>query len=110
MASALLLRAEALEQVGLFDEDFPMFFNDVDLCRRLRDSGWEVWFTPSVSITHHHGGSTRLVKRAMIAESGRSFLRYYHKHYRGRVAAPLYWLAVGLLRAAYGVRLALSRG
>jgi len=105
MASALLLRAAALEQVGLFDEDFPMFFNDVDLCRRLQEAGWQVWFTPSVTMAHHHGGSTRLVRREMIAESGRSFLRYYRKHYRGKVAWPLYALAVGLLLAAYANRL-----
>lgn len=106
MASALLLRAQAIEEVGLFDEQFPMFFNDVDLCRRLWDGGWEVWFTPAVTFTHHHGASTRLARREMVAESGRSFLRYYRKHYRGKVAWPLYALATGLLRAVYAVRIA----
>ncbi len=104
MASALLLRAEALEEVGLFDEEFPMFFNDVDLCQRLWSAGWEVWFTPSATMVHHHGGSTRLAKRAMVAESGRSFLRYYHKHYRGKRAPLVYALTVGLLRVAYALR------
>ncbi|MBM3500566.1 MAG: glycosyltransferase family 2 protein, partial [Armatimonadetes bacterium] len=69
MASALLIRAAALEAVGLFDEDFPIFFNDVDLCRRLLDAGWEVWFTPRAEVIHHVGASTRQVRRAMIAES-----------------------------------------
>lgn len=108
MASALLVRTAALEQVGLFDEQFPMFFNDVDLCRRLWDAGWEIWFTPAVTLMHHHGGSTRLVKRSMIAQSGRSFLAYYHKHYRGKISWPSYWTAVTLLRMAYAVRLALA--
>jgi len=109
MASALLLRRAALDQVGLFDEAFPMYFNDVDLCRRLWDAGWEVWFTPSVTMTHHHGGSTRLVRRKMIAESGRSFVRYYGKHYRGRIALPLYCLTTGLLRLAYWGRTLFAR-
>ena len=109
MASALLLRKAALDQVGLFDEGFPMFFNDVDLCRRLVDRGWEVWYTPTVTMTHHHGGSTRLVRREMIAESGRSFRRYYEKHYRGRTSRPLYWLTTGMLRVVYALRYALAR-
>lgn len=109
MASALLVRSEALEQVGVFDEQFPMYFNDVDLCRRLWDGGWEVWYTPQVSYVHHHGASTRQVRREMIAESGRSFLRYYRKHYRGRVSWPAYMAATCALRMAYGVRLLLRR-
>ncbi|MBP8954922.1 MAG: glycosyltransferase family 2 protein [Armatimonadetes bacterium] len=105
MASALLVRDVALAQVGLFDEQFPMFFNDVDLCRRLWNAGWEVWFTPSVSMVHHHGGSTRLVRRAMLVESGRSFVDYYRKHYRGRIPWLVYAVTVALIRAAYAVRL-----
>lgn len=104
MASALLLRAEALEEVGLLDEQFPMFFNDVDLCRRLWDAGWEVWFTPTVTMTHHHGGSTRLVRREMMAESGRGFLEFYRKHYRGRISWPSYVVATLVLRVAYAFR------
>jgi hypothetical protein len=109
MASALLLRSAALAQVGLFDEGFPMFFNDVDLCRRLWDAGWEVWYTPAATVAHHHGASTRLARRAMVVESGRSFLRYYGKHYRGRVGRVGYGLTTGLLRAAYAVKGRLAR-
>jgi len=109
MASALLLRSQALEQVGLFDEEFPMFFNDVDLCRRLWDGGWQVWFTPAVSMVHHHGGSTRLVRGKMIAESGRSFVRYYRKHYRNRTPWPIYGLSILLLRVAYAGRILAAR-
>ncbi len=105
MASAFLVRAEALEAVGLFDEQFPMFFNDVDLCRRLWDAGWEVWFTPTVKMVHHHGGSTRLVRRRMIAESGSSFVRYYEKHYRGKISPLVYGFVVLLLRVAYAGRM-----
>jgi GT2 family glycosyltransferase len=109
MASALLLRTAALEQVGLFDEDFPMYFNDVDLCRRLWDAGWEVRYTPQVTVVHHHGASTRLAKRAMVIESGRSFLHYYEKHYRGSVSRPCYWATTALLRAAYAWRIRRAR-
>jgi GT2 family glycosyltransferase len=98
MASALLLRAKALEEVGDFDEEFPMFFNDVDLCRRLWAGGWQVWFTPAAEMLHVGGAATRQVRREMILESHRSFLRYYEKHYRGRLDPVTYALTVGLLR------------
>ena len=108
MASALLLRAAALEEIGLFDEAFPMFFNDVDLCRRLWDAGWEVWFTPKARLIHHFGASTRQARRAMIAESHRSLLRYYEKHYRGRVPLLPYYGARALIRLGGALRGALA--
>ena len=105
MASALLLRGQALNEIGLFDEQFPMFFNDVDLCQRLWDAGWQVWFTPAAEMTHHGGASTRQVRREMIVESHRSFVAYYRKHYRGKLGPVSYWLAVGMLKAAMWWRL-----
>jgi GT2 family glycosyltransferase len=108
MASAFLLRREAAREVGVFDEDFPIFFNDVDLCQRLRDAGWEIWFTPEATVIHAHAASTSQVRRRMIVESHGSFLRYYRKHYRGRANPLAYWTAVALLRVAEVVRLAFS--
>jgi GT2 family glycosyltransferase len=105
MASALLIRGRALQQVGLFDEQFPMFFNDVDLCRRLWDGGWEVWLEPAAEMIHHGGAATRLVRREMIVESHRSFLLYYAKHYRGRLHPWVYGWTTGLLRLGAWVRL-----
>lgn len=98
MASALLLRWTALAEIGLFDETFPIFFNDVDLCQRIWDAGWEIWFTPRAQVIHHGGASTKQVRRQMILESHRSLLRYYEKHYRGRVSPLAYHGARGLIR------------
>jgi len=103
-ASALLLRSAALEEVGLFDEGFPIFFNDVDLCRRLWDAGWEVWFTPNTSMIHYGGASTRQVRPEMVAESHRGLLRYYEKHYRGRVNPLAYYGTRALVRVSGPVR------
>ncbi|MGQ9732193.1 MAG: glycosyltransferase family 2 protein [Candidatus Zipacnadales bacterium] len=104
MASALLLRSEALEKIGHFDVEFPLFFNDVDLCRRLWDAGWEVWFTPRARVVHHVGGSTRQIRPAMVRESHRSLLRYYEKHYRGRLHPGLYYVTYALIRAGGTLR------
>ena len=66
MASAFLIRREALAAVGAFDEQFPLFFNDVDLCYRLKQAGWEIWYEPAVRITHVGGASTRQVRPEAI--------------------------------------------
>lgn len=105
MASAILLRGEALEEIGGMDEQFPIFFNDVDLCKRLWDAGWEVWFTPEASMDHVGGASTGQVRRKMLTESHRSFIRFYRKHYRGRIPWWKYYGALSLLRAGHRVRL-----
>ena len=96
----------ALDEVGLFDPDFPIFFGDVDLCLRMKEAGWEIWYTPDARMTHFGGASTRLVRREMIIESHAGFERFYEKHYRGRVSRFSYHLALGLLRVGRAARLA----
>ena len=83
MASCLMLRRETLEQVGAFDEDFSMFFNDVDLCYRIKQAGWKIYFHPDARVIHHKGASTRKAKRRMIWLSHLAFYRFFRKHRRG---------------------------
>jgi GT2 family glycosyltransferase len=85
MASCLMLKKETLEQVGFFDDDFSMFFNDVDLCYRIKNAGWEIYFHPDAQVIHHKGGSTRKVKRKMIWLSHLAFYRFFRKHRKGPV-------------------------
>jgi GT2 family glycosyltransferase len=75
---------------GLFDEAFPIYFNDVDLCWRLRRQGWELWYLPTSRVLHHGGASTRQVRPAMIAASHAGLARFYEKHYRALLAPPVY--------------------
>jgi GT2 family glycosyltransferase len=105
MASCLLLRRAALVRVGLFDPRFPIFFNDVDLCWRLWRAGWRIDYLPSAAIRHFGGGSTRLVKPAMVRESRDSLLAYYDKHYRGVMSPMGFAVAVGAIRLAFRARL-----
>ncbi len=98
MGTFLLLRREALAAVGdpasPFDEAFPIFFNEVDLLRRLADAGWPALYTPSAEIRHHGGESTRQVRPMAIWESHRSLLRYLRKHQSPmKNALTLPWLA-----------------
>jgi N-acetylglucosaminyl-diphospho-decaprenol L-rhamnosyltransferase len=77
--SSMLLRAEALAAVGLFDEDYFMYVEDVDMCTRMRAAGWEVRFCPELEVEHVVGSATRGSRR-MTLEHSRSIYRYYAKH------------------------------
>jgi GT2 family glycosyltransferase len=57
-ASNLLLRREAIEQTGAFDERYFLYFEDVELCHKLRLRGWRCLFVPGARITHVGGAST----------------------------------------------------
>ncbi|MDQ3813864.1 MAG: glycosyltransferase family 2 protein [Armatimonadota bacterium] len=106
MASSLLLRRTAIEDAGgLFDEQFPIFFNDVDLCWRLKAAGWQIWYLPEARVLHHGGASTSQLKPEMIAASHQALRRFYEKHYRGQMSAPLYHATVALMEAAGALRL-----
>lgn len=108
MGTFLLFRREALAAIGSprkpFDESFPIFFNEVDLLKRLADAGWPAWHFAGGSCLHHHGSSTRQVKKAMVWESHYSLLKYLRRHVKGpgRIILPLVAVlsyAAALLRA-----------
>jgi N-acetylglucosaminyl-diphospho-decaprenol L-rhamnosyltransferase len=96
--SAMLLRREALDRVGLLDEGFFLYGEELDLCTRLRDAGWQVVFTPEVEVTHVGAVSTGRSRRMNLIHS-RSIYRYYRKHRaRGwrRIFLPFAWVALRL--------------
>ena len=81
--AALMIKKDFLNGLGGLDERFPMFFSDVDLCKRIKDMGKKVVFCPDAVIIHK-GGSTVLGRRpALIASSHLSLIRYFLKHHRG---------------------------
>jgi GT2 family glycosyltransferase len=80
--ACLLLRKTVIEQVGILDEGFFMLFEEVDWCYRIKQQGWQIWFTPEAQVVHHYGQSIKQVKVAMIWSSHRGLYRFWHKHYR----------------------------
>lgn len=108
MGTFLLFRRSALEEIGdpkiPFDEDFPIFFNEVDLLYRLSQAGWPCLYSPQVRVIHHGGEGTKQVRKSMIWESHRSLVRFLRKHKVRWWNAPLYWLVFGVVLAAAFVR------
>ncbi len=93
MGTFLLCSRRAMEDVGLLDERFPIFFNEVDWCYRAKQRGWKIVFLPTVEVVHYGGSSTKLVSAKMAWESRRGLLDFYRKHYRSPIFAPIYWVA-----------------
>ncbi|MBP5737960.1 MAG: glycosyltransferase family 2 protein [Abditibacteriota bacterium] len=105
MASYLMLRRSVLDEVGLFDRDFPIFFNDVDLMWRIKKAGRSVRFLPEAEAVHLGGGSTkRAPRKEMIRESHLSLLRFYEKHFSRR-AYLFARLCVGITLKLKGIKL-----
>jgi GT2 family glycosyltransferase len=106
MASALLVRRDALDAVGLFDEGFFIYSEETDLCRRLRNVGWRTQFFPSVTVVHHESQFSAGIPERRINEMWRGRHRYWRKHHSaaGARAAAL------LTGAQYAVRGAIRAG
>lgn len=108
--ACLLARREALEATGGFDTGFFMYFEDADLCRRIREAGWRIRYTPEATIVHRGGVSASRVGRRLLLSYRESQLRYYRKHH----AAPQLlllkgYLAIKFLICALATRLAPGR-
>jgi hypothetical protein len=78
--SCVAVRRAALESVSGLDEGFFLYEEDADLCRRLRQAGWRILFTPAVEVRHRLGHSMQRAARRARLEYHRSHLRYYRKH------------------------------
>jgi GT2 family glycosyltransferase len=78
--ACLLLRRSALKEAGLFDENFFLFFEDIDLCLRMRQKGFRLIFDPRIKILHVGGASTCRQKLASRLEYRRSQVYFYRKH------------------------------
>jgi len=102
-----ILRREALAKTGLFDPTFFLYYEEVDLCRRVKDAGFRVRYWPDVVVTHIGGESGRQLRSLKFSKNGaqvvlwrmRATLLYYRKHHGFQA-----WLAKGLEETIYRLR------
>ena len=88
VGACMLVRRAVLEQIGGFDEGFFMYSEELDLCRRAVDAGWQVVYLPGAVVTHYEGKSSEQVVAARHIRFHSSRVRYVRK-YHGRLAAAL---------------------
>lgn len=80
LGAALMVRGETLARVGGFDERFFMYCEEIDLCRRIKAAGWEIYCVPRAEIVHHMGQSTRQFRDRMFVALWRSRFLMFDKH------------------------------
>jgi GT2 family glycosyltransferase len=79
--SCFLIKNDAIKKVGLIDEQYFMFFEETDWCRRVWSAGGEVWFYPGASIIHLGGGEFGHYQETTIQYYHRSLLLFYEKYH-----------------------------
>tara|TARA_Y100000031_G_C7872924_1_gene227192 strand:+ start:21 stop:440 length:420 start_codon:yes stop_codon:yes gene_type:complete len=88
LGAAMLIRKQALDEVGGFDPEFFVYFEDQDLCRRFWKKGWRVVYNPDVELIHYHrretaeGGFVKQIFNPLTRIQIQSAL-YYYKKYKG---------------------------
>lgn len=78
--SCMLLRRQCLENLGGFDEDYFLYYEDVDVCRRAEDQGWSVCYDPALEAVHLDPLQNRLLTGTMRAVTRHASLTYFRKH------------------------------
>lgn len=102
--ACLLLRRSILDQIGLLDERYYIYSEEVDLCTRIQRAGWRLYWVPTAAVVHYGGQSTKQVALEMFLHLYRSKVLYFRRHY----TRPTVWLYKLILAGSAVVRLALS--
>jgi len=80
MGAAILIKSKVIEDTKGFDEQFEMFFNDVDLCKRIYEAGYRIVFFPESKFYHKKGSSIYKDRVRMIKTWNRDCLKYFRKN------------------------------
>lgn len=101
-----IIRSDVLAQTGLFDPRFFLYYEEVDLCMRIKQKGYSIWYWPDVAIVHIGGESSRQIRSLEMSRAGaqlvlwrmRSMLLYYRKHHghlaRTAMLVEIFWYGV----------------
>lgn len=100
MAASILVRCKAFDEAGGFDERYFLYWEDADLCRRLRDRGWTTRYVPGAVVKHPGGASAATDSALATREFHRSAYRYYARHVARSPWHPMRWVA----KIALGLR------
>ncbi|MBC7228627.1 MAG: glycosyltransferase family 2 protein [Thermoflexales bacterium] len=94
----MMLRREAIAQVGLLDEGFFMYGEDLDWCYRIKAAGWKVYYNPEVTVLHIKRAASTRNPRAQV-EFWRAMEYFYRKHYAAHTSWPVHILILGAIWA-----------
>ncbi len=102
LGAFMCIPKKVLDEVGLLDERFFMYAEDIDLCYRIVQAGYTNYYLPTTQIIHFKGESTKLHSLSYVLTFYKASLQFIQKHYRGWKRWPVAWLyQVGILVAAF---------
>jgi GT2 family glycosyltransferase len=96
--ACMVIRSEAIKQVGGFDTRFFMYWEDADLCKRLTEFGWKIAYYPKAQVYHHTGKSSATCPLSSIYHFHKSCFYYFRKHstWPIKILTPFAFLGLGL--------------
>jgi N-acetylglucosaminyl-diphospho-decaprenol L-rhamnosyltransferase len=94
LGATLMVRREAIEQVGLLDERFFIYCEEIDWCLRIKTAGWGIWCVPEAEIVHHVARSTGQFRDEMFVALWKSRYQLFEKHY----SRLFQWMARRIVR------------
>jgi hypothetical protein len=95
--TCLMVRSAAIDQIGLLDDGFFLYAEEMDWCYRLWQAGWEVWYCPEVVVVHHLSQSAGQANEARLWHLYRGKIRFFAKHHGAARAWCLKWGLVAML-------------
>ncbi len=104
----MLVRRTAVEQVGLLDESFFLYGEDLDWAMRIKKAGWRVMYHPDVTVLHRKARSSSGDIRRATTEFYRSMMIFYRKHYAPNNLPPVNWLIMGAIMLRGGIAFLLN--
>jgi N-acetylglucosaminyl-diphospho-decaprenol L-rhamnosyltransferase len=111
LGAGLMVRREVVDEVGLLDEGFFMYCEEIDWCMRIKKAGWEVCCLPRAEIVHYAGQATGQFQDEMFVELHKSRHRLYRKHYSRWFQRVAHWLVLlGVTYHGWQARWAARRG
>jgi N-acetylglucosaminyl-diphospho-decaprenol L-rhamnosyltransferase len=96
VGAAMLVRRAVYEQIGGFDENFFMYSEELDLCKRAQDAGWRVVYFPHARVLHHEAKSSEQVLAQRDIYFHSSKVRYFKKHHGARQGELLRYFLLGM--------------
>ncbi|CAG7647703.1 N-acetylglucosaminyl-diphospho-decaprenol L-rhamnosyltransferase [Paenibacillus solanacearum] len=100
----MMVRRKVIEQVGLLDEEFFMYGEDIDWCYRIKQARWGIYYYPYTHIVHYKGASSRRKPLKIIYEFHRAMFLFHKKHFRKKYS----FLINGLVYAGISAKLLMA--
>jgi N-acetylglucosaminyl-diphospho-decaprenol L-rhamnosyltransferase len=111
LGAGLMVRRKTIEEIGLLDERFFIYCEEIDWCLRIKRAGWKIYCLPQAEIVHYVAQSTAQFRDEMFVELHKSRYRLYKKHYAPRFRRMARWLVLlGLTYQSLQARWATWRG